>query len=152
MAILYEYAIQNQRADSTPDVDHSITGAKILPMVAHENMAFNDICYINSDGECAIADADAEATAGVLFVCADESISADATGNFAFIPSGFIIRDDTWNWSTKGAWVYLSTTGTTGNTWTTTAPSGTDDATVHLGKVLTANVIAVGHLLIIEHQ
>ncbi|HGJ66344.1 TPA: hypothetical protein ENS27_13350 [bacterium] len=143
-------SINNIIADSTPDINHSVSGAIIVRMIAGVTMNFGDLCYINSDGEAQIGDADAEETSRVVVV-ALESISADTTGKFALIDGGGILRDDSWNWSTKGAKLYLSTTGTTGNTWTDTAPSGPDDAIVNVGIVLSATTIILTRLSVVEH-
>lgn len=116
--------------------DHSASGMTI-PAVAAVNMAIGDACYIKSDGEMALADADAIATASAIFIVADATIAADATGNFLF--QG-VVRDDTWNW-TVGGLIYLSVTGTTGNTLTQTAPTGTDDVVQILGVALSADMI-----------
>lgn len=146
-----ESAVGNVHVDSTPDSDHMLTGATIFPMTAHENMAFGDICYINASGKCAIANASIEATSRAVFICADASISADAIGNFALIASGMVIRDDSWNWSTVGAKVYLSTSGTSGNTWTDTAPSGSGNGIIIVGITLSDDEILISHFVIVEH-
>jgi hypothetical protein len=53
--------------------------------------------------------------------------------------TGFV-RNDSWNW-TVGGWIYLSTNGTTGNTLTQTAPSGTDEVVQILGVATHADRI-----------
>ena len=80
------------------------------------------MCRIDSAGEAAIADASAQATASALFMC----LETVTTGNPASYLALGIARDDTWSW-TVGGLVYLSVTGTTGNTLTQTAPSGSGD-------------------------
>lgn len=106
---------------AAPASDHLAYGMTIS-LTANENQAFGDVCYIASDGDAQLADADAAATAAVLVMCT-ETVTA---GNPATYLLMGVARDDTWAW-TVGGTVYLSTTGTTGNTLTQTPPSGTAD-------------------------
>jgi len=106
---------------AAPGSDHTATGIKIT-LTANEGQAFGDVCYIGSDGDAALADADAYATSSALFMC----LETVTTGNPASYLALGIARDDTWTW-TVGGLIYLSTTGTTGNTLTQTAPTGTGD-------------------------
>ena len=112
---------------AAPGSDHTATGIKVT-LTANENQAFGDVCRIGSDGDATLADADAAATSGALFMCLDTV----TTGNPASYLAMGIARDDTWAW-TVGGLVYLSTGGTTGNTLTQTAPSGTGDIVQILG-------------------
>lgn len=112
---------------AAPSTDVTASGEKIQ-FLANENQAFGDVVYIASDGDAAIADADAIATAKVVAMC----IGTVTTGNTGTYLLKGIARNDAWNW-TVGGYVYLSTTGTTGNTLTQTAPSGTDDCVVIIG-------------------
>jgi hypothetical protein len=57
------------------------------------------------------------------------SVSAGATG--IYIVMG-VTRDDSWNWN-PGELIYLSTTGSVGNTITQTLPEGTDNVIQVLG-------------------
>ena len=133
--------------DSTPDSDHLASGF-ITTLTANENQAFGDVCYIDSDGQAHLADADAIASGVVCVMCADASISVDASGNYLLHG---IARDDTWAW-TVGGLVYLSLTGTTGNTLTQTAPSATDDCIVILGVATHADRMYFNpQLIIVEH-
>lgn len=118
--------------------DHSHTARDIYQFTANENQEFGDICYIDSAGEMALADADAASTSLIAAVCVSNSVLADATGDYAI--DDCILRDDSWDW-TVGGIIYLSTTGTTGNTLTQTAPSGNDDAVVPVGIATHANRI-----------
>ena len=99
-----------------------------ITLTANENQAFGDVCRIDSAGEAAIADASAFSTSSALFMCLDTV----TTGNPASYLALGIARDDTWAW-TVGGIVYLSTTGTTGNTLTQTAPSGAGEIVQVLG-------------------
>lgn len=121
---------------ASPGSDHSATGIKVA-LTAGANVSFGDVCYIKSDSKMGLVDADAIATAGALFMCADASIANNASGNWLMIG---VARDDTWNW-TVGGLIYISTTGTTGDTLTQTAPSGTDDVVQIVGVALTADIM-----------
>ena len=99
--------------------------------------ARGDVVYLNLSTRCLIADADALSTSLVVGMCADASIGTSATGNYLL--HGFY-RDDSWTW-TAGAVLYLSTAGTTGNTITETAPSGSSDAVVVIGMAYDSNII-----------
>lgn len=114
----------------------SYTGTAVT-LTAGDSVNFGDACYINSSGQAKLADADAAATANVTVV-ALETISASSSGKF--LVSGTLTH--TTNISiTAGAAVYLSTTGTTGNTLTATKPSGTGDIVQVLGWGIATNTI-----------
>jgi hypothetical protein len=133
---------------ATPANDHSAKGIKIKLTAAVE-MAFGDVGYINANGKVAIGKADAIATASAIVLSADSTIAQDQEGNYLLIG---IARDDTWDW-TVGGWVYLSTTGTTGNTLTQTAPSGTDEVIQIVGIATHADRIYFKPEIIqIEHK
>ena len=135
---LYPYA--------SPTVDHSCYGI-IAEFTANEAQNFGDVCYVNSDGEMQIADADAIATAVVVAMAA-ESIGANAAGDYLLFGTA---RDDTWNW-TVGGKIFLTTTGTTGNTLSQSAPTGTDDCVVIVGVATHADrMIFKPESVIVEH-
>jgi hypothetical protein len=100
--------------------------------VAAEALVFGDVCYMNSAGKWAKADASAAATARALVMCVDASISADATGNFLMF--GFA-RDDTWAWTVGGA-IYLSETA---GALTQTAPTTSSSVTQVMGVAIHAD-------------
>ena len=106
----------------TLSADHTAVGDVIPSGTAAENLSMGQVCYLNSNGKWALADADAYSTAGTkLAVCIEGSgISTDATGKFLLWG---VFRDDSIT-VTKGAANYLSTTA---GAFTETAPSGTDD-------------------------
>lgn len=122
--------------NALPDSDHQASGT-IVTLTANENQAFGDVCYINTDGQAQLGDADAIASSMICVMCADATISADATGRYLLY--GFA-RDDTWNW-TVGGYIYLTITGTTGNTLSQTAPTGVDDCVVIVGIAVSADVM-----------
>jgi hypothetical protein len=117
-------------AYSAPD-DDSVSGT-IRPFTAAENLEFGDVCYMNSAGKMAKADADAIATSGAVAI-ATGTIATDATGNFML--NGAIRKDDAYTF-TPGGLIYLATTA---GAVTQTAPSGTDDVVQVLGWAITAD-------------
>ena len=132
---------------ASPASDHSVSGIKTT-LTATANVNFGDVCYIASTGKATLVDADAIASGIAVAMCADATINADASGNWLLFG---VARDDTWNW-TVGGLIYISTTGTTGNTLTQTAPTGTDDVVLPVGVALTADImIFKPGLVAIEH-
>lgn len=112
---------------AAPSANSTASGTKIQ-LIANENQVFGDVVYIASDGDAALADADAIATAKVVGMCTG-TVTTGNTGTYLLMG---IARNDTWAW-TVGGHIYLSTTGTSTNTLTQTAPSGTDDCVVVVG-------------------
>jgi hypothetical protein len=132
---------------ASPASDHLASGLKIT-LTAHDTQAFGDACFINSDGEAALIDADAIASMTAVVMCADASVSANASGNYLLLG---IARDDTWNW-TVGGIIYGTVTGTSGNTLSQTAPTGTDDVVQIMGVAIHADrMIFNPQLTQIEH-
>jgi len=111
-------------------------GVKVR-LTAAVNVAFGDVCYINSSGKCALIDADGIATMSGIVMCVDSTITADNVGNWIFMGTA---RNDAWSW-TVGVLIYGSTTGTSGNTMTQTKPTGVDDVVQVLGVALSATVV-----------
>ena len=103
--------------DSTPDADHQADG-NVFAFTAGETVNFGDAVYQNADGELYLADA-TDATKMPVFAIALETITDGNSGDF--ITHG-VVRDDTWTW-TVGADIYITITGTTGNTLSSTAPA-----------------------------
>lgn len=118
---------------AAPSTDHTASGTKIT-LTANENQNFGDVCYIDSDGEAHLADASVIATAGAVVMC----METVTTGNPATYLMVGVARDDTWAW-TVGGLIYLSTTGTTGNTLTQTAPSATNEVVQVIGVAIHAD-------------
>ena len=138
---------KNARITAAPASDHLTSGVTIQ-LVANEAQAIGDAVYINADGEAQLGDADAIASSKIVALCADASIAGDATGNYLLHG---IIRDDTWAW-TVGGYVYLTVTGTTGNTLSQTAPSAEDDCIAILGVATHADRIYFNpQLVVVEH-
>lgn len=105
---------------AAPGSNLTASGVKIT-LTANENQAFGDVCYIGADGDATLANASAYATASALFMC----LGTVTTGNPASYLSLGIARNDAWAWTVGGSsgFIYLSTTGTTGNTLTQTVPT-----------------------------
>ncbi|MDD4515408.1 hypothetical protein [Massilibacteroides sp.] len=106
---------------SIPATNQTASGITTT-FTANESQAFGDVVRLNSSGKAQIAKADVIANATALAMLIDDEVEADATGHYLLI--GFV-RDDAWNWSI-GAWIYLTITGTTGNTLTQTSPFDAD--------------------------
>lgn len=102
---------------AAPGTNLTASGVKIT-LTANENQEFGDVCRIGSDGDATIASASAYSTASALFMC----LGTVTTGNPGTYLALGVARNDTWAW-TVGGFIYLSTTGTTTNTLTQTAPS-----------------------------
>ena len=94
------------------------------------------MCRIGSDGDATIANASAYSTASALFMC----LGTVTTGNPGTYLALGVARNDTWAW-TVGGFVYLSTTGTTTNTLTQTAPSTSGQVVQLLGVATHADRI-----------
>lgn len=87
---------------------------------AHENLIFGNVCFMNTDGEYALALADTSITMPGCVV-ALASISANAYG--MFLQEGYVCEADWTTVQTKGALVYVS--GATPGLPDTTAPTTT---------------------------
>jgi hypothetical protein len=121
-------AATNILVEATPSTDASSSGVKIV-LTANENHAFGDAIYIDSStGKAKLANASAIGTASAVAICTGTTL-ANNTGTYLFHGIG---RYDTWAWTVGGV-VYLSTTGTSGNTLTQTAPTGTGKVVQILG-------------------
>ncbi len=130
-----------------PSVDHQASGTWI-DLTASDTVAFGDVCRIDSNGKAALAKADAIANASGICM-AVVSINANATGRFLLLG---VARDDTWNW-TPGGLIYLSTTGTTANTLTQSAPSGSNNVIQLLGVATHADrMLFKPELVQVEHN
>lgn len=122
---LNNLVINNALADDS-------TSGIVASFTAAESLVYGDVCYINSAGKMAKADADAIATSGAVAI-ARQTLSTDDTGSFLL---NGIIRDDSGYAFTVGGLIYLSTTA---GGITQTAPSGTDDVVQVLGVAINAD-------------
>lgn len=122
--------------DGTPNTDHTATGGLITSTFsAGATVAAMQAVYMATDGEWALTDADADATAigGIAL-----ALEAGTDGNAMKVLEGCgFARDDTWNW-TPGQTLYLDTTA---GAITATAPSGANDIVRVVGSARTADVI-----------
>lgn len=107
---------------------------RTIKLTAHANVALGDVCYINADSEAQIADASVIATGTALFM-AIATITADNVGEFI---SWGVVRNDAWTW-TPGGWIFLTITGTTGNTLSQTKPTATNEVVQIVGVALHAD-------------
>ena len=127
--------VHEVRIDVKPDTDHTANGLTTDRINAGTSISFGQLCYLASDGEWALADADATATTDKLLAIALEA-GTDGNQMKVALP-GSCVRDDTWAWTIGGA-IYVSTTA---GAMTQTAPSATDDVIRVVGYALNADVI-----------
>jgi len=120
---------------SSPATDHSASGFRISE-TAGENLVFPELCYFKSDGKFWKSAAGAAGTTTGLLAMALASITAEASGNF-LVKFGFI-RDETWNFATVGAPVYVSLTG--GEVTQTAPPSATNQVRI-IGFAKTSKIL-----------
>jgi len=133
--------------DSALSTDHSVYGIT-CSLTAAVAVNFGDIGFLDSNGKVALGNANAITTAGCIVMCADSAIAQNASGSWLLHG---IAKDNTWTW-TVGGLIYLSTTGTTGNTLTQTLPSGTDDVIQIVGVALSTTAIYFKPQLVqVEH-
>lgn len=76
-----------------------------LNLTCHETIAFGQLIFINSDGEAALADADAAATMPAVAIAV---VGGSASDTCTFLTHGVISETD-WNW-TAGQTLYVSET------------------------------------------
>jgi hypothetical protein len=105
-------------------------------VTAGATVALRDVLYEGADGEWYLADADASATMPAMRMAVGSGVDGGAVNT---ITRG-VVRNDSWTW-TIGMPIYVSTTGTTGNTLTQTAPSGEFDVIQIVGYALSATVM-----------
>ncbi len=131
------YVLESAKGDvdPTPADDHSITGPQAT-MTAGENLTIGQLCYLKSDGKWWKAKADAIGTMPGMAIAA-ASITADEAGVFA-LPGAFV-RDDTWNWTTLGGFIYVSEA--TAGVVTQSAPATTGNQVQIIGIAYTADII-----------
>jgi len=120
----------------------------ILNLTSTETQAIGDACQVDSNGKAHLAKADAIAHASVI-VLAAHAVSGSAANTYLTHGIMRLASSPTW---TVGGLIYLSITGTTGNTLTQTAPSGSNNAIQVLGVALTADTMMFCPSLVqVEH-
>ena len=102
---------------------------------AGDNLVIGDVCYLNADGTYHKAVATAVGTTAGILRMATATIASAATG--VFLKDGYI-RYDTWAWGTKGAELYV---GTSGGSPTSTRPSTTGQFVRIVGHALTSHIL-----------
>lgn len=119
-----------------------------INLVATEVQNFGDIVQINSSGQAHLAKANAIANSSAFFL----STGASAAGITAtYLVQGTCHLSTSPSW-TIGGLVFLSTSGTTGNTLTQTAPSSTDNVIQILGVALDVDILFFSPCLVqVEH-
>lgn len=128
---------ENVKYTTAIESDHSGSG-DIMDLTASASMGIGDVVFINSSGKAALCKADVIENCPYAFaICVTSSLSTNESGRF--MTKG-TVRDDTWNW-TVGGLIYVSSTGTTGNTLTQTAPSGSNNVIMPVGVAMTADVM-----------
>ena len=119
--------------DPTPDSDDTGSGAMATMIIdAGATVAVGDCLCTDTDGELIETDADAFATARCEYIALETG-----TGSKKVLVWGFI-RNDGWNWTTVGGYVYVS--ATTGEI-TETVPSTTGQYVTVVGVVTHADRI-----------
>ena len=127
--------------DTTPGTN--LTGSGLKGVFTNGNAgscAFGDVMYVALDDDLEFADADASTTTPALYMALG-TITAASSGEFMIYG---IVRNDAWTWTIgpgAAGLIYVSTTGTTGNTLTQTAPSATGDQVQIVGHALTATTM-----------
>ncbi len=124
--------------DFTPGTDHTGQGMT-SSCTCGETLNIGDAFYIKSDGKAWLAKADATTTMPAIGLMA-ANCTVDQTGK-AVLLNG-IFRDDSWAW-TVGGLVYITITGTTGNTLSQTAPSASTNQVQVFGLALHADYMLV---------
>ncbi len=123
--------------DNTLSSDHSSNGVYMESVQnTGTTVNFGDVMRIHTNGNALYADADAASSMPGVYM-AVETISAGTSGRYLLFG---VVRDDSWSW-TVGGYVYVSTSGSSGNTLTQTAPSGSGDQVQIVGIALASNKI-----------
>ena len=125
----------NQVWDVSPAANGGFSGDQ-ESVTAGATVALRDVLYEGADGEWYLADADASATMPAMRMAVGSGVDGGAVNT---ITRG-VVRNDSWTW-TIGMPIYVSTTGTTTNTLTQTAPSGEFDVIQIVGYALSATVM-----------
>lgn len=125
------------RLDGTPDTDHSAVGPTTATFNAGETMSELFSVFMRSDGTWWKTDADSTASSTSMLGVHLFSSTVSAGSPLLVALPGSFVRDDSFNF-TPGQTIYLSTTE---GSWTTTAPSGTDDVIRVVGFAVTADVV-----------
>lgn len=108
-----------------------------ITLTSTQTQAVGDAVQVNSSGQANLAKADVIADASSVFLAAT---AVSGSGSNTYLVHGVCHLSSSPSW-TVGGLVYLSTTGTTGNTLTQTAPSSTNNSIQILGVALAADIL-----------
>lgn len=123
-----------------PAPDNLSYSGVLITATAGENVAIGDACFLKSDGKYWLAKADVATTKMPCVAMATGTINANASG--VFLLWGYIRSDAGWGGAlTIGALMYVSITGTTGNTTTTTAPNASGNIVQVIGQAVAARIV-----------
>ena len=113
-----------------------------IVLTARSNMVFGDVGYIDAGGQVAIGSAAQDSTSHVFYMCiAASGISAGQTG--LFMSKGYAYLT-TWPITLSPCCarnIYLSTTGTSGNTIASSVVGSLNQVSKPIGTVMNAHVI-----------
>mgnify|MGYP001327320960 CR=1 FL=1 len=121
--------------DVSPAANNGFSGDQ-ESVTAGATVALRDVLYEGADGKWYLADADASATMPAMRMAVGSGVDGGAVNT---ITRG-VVRNDSWTW-TIGMPIYVSTTGTTGNTLTQTAPSGELDVIQIVGYAISSTTM-----------
>lgn len=133
---LTQYYVQSN--DTAFASDHTGSGL-IMPVTCGATLAIGDAVYMASTGKVGLAKADAAGTTPAIGIMLESCSDTDHPKKMLIRG---VIRDDTWNW-TVGGLVYISVTGTTGNTLTQTAPTSANNIVNPIGIAIHADYMLV---------
>lgn len=108
-----------------------------MQLTASELMHAGDVVYINASGEAVLCNATSVTTCPfALAICNDVEVLQGAVGTF--LTHGKI-TNIAWDWG--DGLLYVSSTGTTGNTLTQTPPANEDNVDIPVAIALSATEI-----------
>jgi hypothetical protein len=132
----------------TPTVSTGGSSGIIIPLTSTETQGIGDAVQIKSDGTAHLAKADVIADASTILL-STASVTGSATNTY--LVQGVLRLSSSPSWAVGGT-IYLTTTGTTGNTLTQTAPSATNNVIQVLGVALAADTLYFNPCLVqVEH-
>ena len=142
--VLLDHKLQGDLDTNVKNVTFSYTLSSNLTwnglassVTVGESVSFPQILAFDiSTGEWMLADADALATMPAMCMALESKTDGQACKVLLW---GFV-RYDTWNW-TVGGLIYVTVTGTTGNTLSQTAPSAGGEQVQIVGYAVTADIM-----------
>ncbi len=124
------------------------TSGITITLTSAETQAVGDVVQVDSSGNAHLAKADVIADASGVFLAAT---AVSGSGSNTYLVHGVCHLASSPSW-TIGGLVYLTTTGTTGNTLTQTAPSGANNVIQIIGVALAADILYFNPCLVqVEH-